>query len=279
MEKIAFLGLGRMGLPMARRLAAAGHPLTVWNRSPGRADGLTENRTEDRSEDRPGGVTVAATPAEAVRGADVVVTMLSDPAAVAEVAGRCAAQLAPSALWIDMSSIGPRATAELRDRLPDGVALVDAPVIGSVGPAATGDLVVFAGGEDADVDRAQPVLERLGRVRRCGGPGSGAALKVVVIGAIVASVTALGEVVAVADELGVPREQVREVLSVGPLAGVVARAFSTESDFPVRLAAKDLALAGGGPVLRAAREVLLADPSIAERDLSAVVPAPRAAAV
>ncbi|MEV7774590.1 NAD(P)-dependent oxidoreductase [Kitasatospora sp. NPDC086791] len=255
MEKIAFLGLGRMGLPMARRLAAAGHPLTVWNRSPGRADGLAE----------------AATAAEAVRGADVVVTMLSDPAAVAEVAGAIAARLAPGTLWIDMSSIGPAATAGLRERLPDGVGLVDAPVLGSVGPAATGDLVVYAGGEDADLDRARPVLEHLGRVRRCGGPGSGAALKVVVIGAIVASVAVVGEVLAVAEELGLSQELAREALTAGPLAGVVARAHSADSDFPVRLAAKDLALAGGGPVLSAAREVLLADPSIAERDLSAVV--------
>ncbi|MER7765770.1 NAD(P)-dependent oxidoreductase [Kitasatospora sp. NPDC096140] len=259
MEKIAFLGLGRMGLPMARRLAAAGHPLTVWNRSPGRAGGLTE----------------AATPAEAVRGADVVVTMLSDPAAVAEVAGRFTPELTPGTLWIDMSSIGPAATAGLREQLPDGVALVDAPVLGSVGPAATGGLTVLAGGEDADLDRAQPVLEQLGRVRRCGGPGAGAALKVVAIGAIVASVTVVGEVLAVAGELGVPPEVAREVLAAGPLAGVVARAHSTDSDFPVRLAAKDLALAGGGPVLAAAREVLLADPSIAEEDLSAVVGALR----
>ncbi|MFD5462899.1 NAD(P)-dependent oxidoreductase [Kitasatospora sp. NPDC127059] len=255
MEKIAFLGLGRMGLPMARRLAAAGHPLTVWNRTPGRADGLTE----------------AASPAEAVAGAGVVVTMLSDPQAAAEVAGRFTAHLAPGTLWIDMSSIGPRAAAGLRARLPDGCAMVDAPVLGSVGPAASGDLVVYAGGEDADLDRAEPVLAHLGRVRRCGGPGTGAALKVVVIGAIVASVTVLSEVVAVAEELGVPRQEAMDVLATGPLAGVVARARSTESDFPVRLAAKDLALAGGGPVLAAARQVLLADPSIAERDLSAVV--------
>ncbi|MFJ6385089.1 NAD(P)-dependent oxidoreductase [Kitasatospora sp. NPDC092039] len=265
MKKIAFLGLGRMGLPMARRLAAAGHPLTVWNRSPGRAGDVP-------------GAAAAATAAEAVRGADVVVTMLSDPAAVTAVAAQLTAALAPGTLWIDMSSIGPRATAAVRAQLPDGVALVDAPVVGSVGPAATGDLVVFAGGEDADLDRAQPVLERLGRVRRCGGPGSGAALKAVVIGAIVACVTAFGEAVAVAEELGVPQEQVREVLSVGPLAGVAARAYSTEADFPVRLAAKDLALAGGGPVLAAAREVLLADPSIAEEDLSAVVGSLRRAA-
>ncbi|MFJ4188793.1 NAD(P)-dependent oxidoreductase [Kitasatospora sp. NPDC089509] len=259
MEKIAFLGLGRMGLPMARRLAAAGHPLTVWNRSPGRAGDLTE----------------AASPAEAVAGADIVVTMLSDPGAVADVAGRFTAHLAPGTLWIEMSSIGPRAVAGLHARLPDGVGLVDAPVVGSVGPAATGDLGVFAGGEDADLDRAEPVLARLGRVRRCGGPGTGAALKTVVISAIVASVTVLGEVVAVAEELGVPREEALEVLAAGPLAGVVARARSTESDFPVRLAAKDLALAGDGPVLAAARRALLADPSVAERDLSAVVGAAR----
>ncbi|MFF9641497.1 NAD(P)-dependent oxidoreductase [Kitasatospora aureofaciens] len=259
MEKIAFLGLGRMGQPMARRLAAAGYPLTVWNRSPGRTDGLTE----------------AASPAEAVAGADVVVTMLSDPQAAAEVAGRFTPALAPGTLWIDMSSIGPQAVAGLRAQLPDGVAMVDAPVVGSVGPATTGDLGIFAGGEDADLERAAPVLAHLGRVRRCGGPGAGAALKVVVIGGIVASVTVLSEVLAVAGELGVPQEVALEVLSAGPLAGALARARSAESDFPVRLAAKDLALAGGGPVLSAARQVLLADPSIADRDLSAVVGALR----
>ena len=259
MEKIAFLGLGRMGQPMARRLAAAGYPLTVWNRSPGRADGLTE----------------AASPAEAVAGADVVVTMLSVPQAAAEVAGRFTPARAPGTLWIDMSSIGPRAVAGLRAQLSDGVAMVDAPVVGSVGPATTGDLGIFAGGEDADLERAEPVLAHLGRVRRCGGPGAGAALKVVVIGGIVACVTVLSEVLAVAGELGVPREVALEVLSAGPLAGALARARSAESDFPVRLAAKDLALAGGGPVLSAARQVLLADPSIADRDLSAVVGALR----
>ncbi|MFF2146821.1 NAD(P)-dependent oxidoreductase [Kitasatospora sp. NPDC058190] len=257
MDKIAFLGLGRMGRPMARRLSAAGYPLTVWNRSPGRAEGLAE----------------AGSPAEAVAGADVVVTMLSDPAALAEVAGRFTAALAPGTLWIDMSSVGPRAVAELRAQLPDGVGMVDAPVMGSVGPAASGDLAVYAGGEDADLERARPVLEHLGRVRHCGGPGAGAALKVVMIGAIVASVTVVGEVLAAAGELGVAPEVAVEALASGPLAGVVARAHSTQSDFPVRLAAKDLALAGGGPVLAAARQVLLADPSIAERDLSAVVTA------
>ncbi|MQS16753.1 NAD(P)-dependent oxidoreductase [Streptomyces kaniharaensis] len=261
MNKIAFLGLGRMGLPMARRLAAAGLPLTVWNRSRARAASA--------------GLAFEASPAEAVAGAEVVITMLSDPAAVQEVAGQFLEHLAPGALWIDMSSVGPETVAALRDRLPDGVGLVDAPVLGSVGPAATGDLVVYAGGEPQDLDRAQPVLEHLGRVLRCGGPGLGAALKVVVMGAVVAGVTVVGEALAVADALGVPEELALGALGGGPLAGVVARARSEESDFPVRLAAKDLALGGGGPVLTAAREVLLAHPGIAEEDLSRVVAAIR----
>ncbi|MGW2253291.1 NAD(P)-dependent oxidoreductase [Kitasatospora sp. NPDC001660] len=258
-NRIAFLGLGRMGLPMARRLAAAGLPLTVWNRSPERAGDLPR----------------AATPAQAVEGADVVVTMLADPAAVEEVAGRFLGHLAPGALWIDMSSVGPDTVAALRERLPEGTALVDAPVLGSVGPAASGDLTIYAGGEPGDLDRAQPVLDHFGRVLRCGGPGAGAALKVVVMGAVVAGVTALGEALAVADAFGLPEELALGALGGGPLAGVVARARSRESDFPVRLAAKDLALAGGGRVLTAAREVLLSHPDIADEDLSRAVAAIR----
>lgn len=259
MEKIAFLGLGRMGLPMARRLAAAGHPLTVWNRSPVEA----------------GDLSVAAHPAEAVRGAGIVVTMLADPAAVESVAGRFTAELSPGTLWIDMSSIGPEATAALRERLPDGVGLVDAPVLGSVGPAAAGQLTVLAGGRTGDLDRAQPVLDVLGTVVRCGGPGTGAALKLVVIGAVVGGVAVVAEALALGDSLGLPEELVLGTLSGGPLGGLLARARSLDSDFPVRLAAKDLALAGGGPVLGAVRDLLLAHPDLAEQDLSRLVDAVR----
>ncbi|MGW4894361.1 NAD(P)-dependent oxidoreductase [Kitasatospora sp. NPDC004240] len=260
MEKIAFLGLGRMGLPMARRLADAGHPLTVWNRTP-----LADE----------GGLIAAADPAEAVRGAGIVVTMLADPAAVEAVAGRFTAELAPGALWIDMSSIGPETTAALRAGLPDGVGLVDAPVLGSVGPAAAGKLTVLAGGREEDLDRAQPVLDVLGTVVRCGGPGTGAALKLVVIGAMVGGVAVVAEALALGDALGLPEELMLGALSAGPLAGVLARARSRDSDFPVRLAAKDLALAGGGPVLGAVRDLLLAYPDLAEQDLSRVVDAVR----
>ncbi len=252
-ERVAVLGLGRMGLPLARRLDGATRELVVWNRTPGRAEGLTP----------------AASPEEAVRGAGVVVTMLADPAAVAAVADRFRPALAPGTLWIDMSSIGPAAVAEQRGRLPDDVDLVDAPVLGSVDAAAVGSLVVYAGGEDPALDRAQPLLERFGRVVRCGGPGAGAALKLVVMGAVVSSVTVVGEALAVAERLGVPAAQARRALAAGPLAGVMARVDSTDADFPIRLAAKDLALAGGGPVFAAALAALLADPARAELDLAA----------
>ncbi|MGW4382632.1 NAD(P)-dependent oxidoreductase [Kitasatospora sp. NPDC004531] len=258
-ERLAFLGLGRMGLPMARRLADVAAELTVWNRTAGRAAELTE----------------AATAADAVRGAGVVVSMLSDPAALAEVAEQVVPALEPGTLWIEMSSVGPRAAADLRAQLPFGVAMVDAPVLGSVGPAATGELVVYAGGEDADLDRAQPVLERLGRVLRCGGPGTGAALKLVVIGAVVASVTAVGEALALAEQLGLPQKLTYSALAAGPLAGVLARATSTEADFPIRLAAKDLSLAAAGPVFEAARATLLSAPALAEQDLSRITTAQR----
>ncbi|MER6360591.1 NAD(P)-dependent oxidoreductase [Kitasatospora sp. NPDC001527] len=260
MEKIAFLGLGRMGLPMARRLASAGHALTVWNRTPGRAEEL------------PG----AADPAAAVRGAGVVITMLSDPAALAAVARRFAGELVPGTVWVEMSSVGPGAVAEVRRRLPDGVGLVDAPVLGSVGPAASGGLTVLAGGEPVDVGRVRPVLERLGTVVDCGGPGSGAALKLVVIGAVIGGVAVVAEALALARSLGLPEELAFGALAGGPLGGVVGRARATDADFPVRLAAKDLALAGGGPVLTAVRERLLAHPELAEQDLARWVDAVRA---
>ncbi|MFB8060587.1 NAD(P)-dependent oxidoreductase, partial [Kitasatospora purpeofusca] len=186
MEKIAFLGLGRMGLPMARRLASGGYPLTVWNRTPGRVPEPVEGLVE------------VADPAAAVRGAGVVVTMLADPAALAAVAGRITAELAPGTVWVEMSSVGPAAVAEVRTQLPDGVRLVDAPVLGSVGPAGTGGLTVLVGGGPVDVERVRPVLERLGRVVDCGGPGAGAALKLVAIGAIVGGVAVVAEALALA---------------------------------------------------------------------------------
>jgi len=260
MNKIAFLGLGRMGLPIARRLVSEGHPVTVWNRDPKKAEGFD----------------AAPGPAEAVAGADVVITMLSDPAAVETVAARFAGTLAPGTVWIDMSSVGPDSVAASAKAVPDGVQVVDAPVMGSVGPAASGGLILLIGGEDEAVEKVLPVLNVLGRVVRAGGPGAGAALKLVLIGAAIGGVAVVAESLALAERLGLDERLTIGALEAGPLGGAVKRAFSEDSDFPVRLAAKDLALAGdGGPVLRSVRALLEAHPEIAEDDLRHIVTAIR----
>jgi 3-hydroxyisobutyrate dehydrogenase len=144
--------------------------------------------------------------------------------------------------------------------------------MGSVGPARSGELTVLAGG---DVDRVEKVLAIFGRVVRCGPAGSGAARKLVLISAAVAGVTLVGELLALAAALGVPRDAALEGLAVGPLAGAVSRVQSTGSDFIIALAAKDLTLATDAadlPQLTAAREWLCtaAAEGLADADLREV---------
>jgi 3-hydroxyisobutyrate dehydrogenase len=259
MPKIAFLGLGAMGLPMARRLLTAGHELTVWNRTAAKADSLARD-----------GAKVASTPAEAVADADVVVTMLADPAAVREVVAAIAPALKPGAHLIDTSTVGPRAFAEIAATLPAGVTMVDAPVMGSVDRAAAGELLLFVGG---DPEPVREILDRFGSVTPTGAVGSGAALKIVMISSVILGVVAVAEAMKLADALGLPANLVRRALGAGPMSGVAARAFATGVHFPIRLAAKDVALATAAadlPLARTAHAELtgLAD---LEADLATVV--------
>ncbi|XIE78394.1 NAD(P)-dependent oxidoreductase [Streptomyces sp. SBR177] len=254
--RIAFLGLGSMGLPMARRLLDAGHPLTVWNRTPGKADALVAD-----------GAVLAADPAEAVAGADVVLTMLADPAALRAVADAVLPALRPGTRWIDTSTVGPDAVRELTERLPEGVTLIDAPVMGSIDRAATGELLIFAGGDTAPV---ASVLARLGTVTPCGAPGTGAALKLVLINAAIGGVALIAEALTLSDALGLPRDLALRTLGAGPLAGALGRATATGVHFPVALAAKDVALATAAteaklPVLEAVHQALTRDPALAGR--------------
>ncbi|TCO65806.1 NAD(P)-dependent oxidoreductase [Actinocrispum wychmicini] len=221
--KIAFLGLGAMGLPMAKRVLAAGHDLTVWNRSPKQFPGK-----------------VAATPAEAVRDAEVVITMLTDADVVKEVVKGL--PLAAGTHLIEMSTIGPDAVNEVAELLPAGVTLIDAPVLGSVDRAAKGELVLHVGG---DADPVTSVLELFGTVRRDGPRGAGAAVKLVLINAVIAGVAVIGEAMALADRFGLPEDVVRQAMAASPLAGIAGRAFAEGVYYPIRLAAKDVALAKG----------------------------------
>jgi 3-hydroxyisobutyrate dehydrogenase-like beta-hydroxyacid dehydrogenase len=253
MATIAVLGTGRMGAAIARRLLDTGHQVTVWNRTAGKTAPLAA-----------AGARVAPTPA--VPDADVVITMLTDAAAVREVVA--AAALRPGSTLVEMSTIGPAAVRELR--VPDGVGLVDAPVLGSVAAAESGHLTVLAGG---DVDRVLPVLESLGTVRSCGDLGSGAALHLVANTALVTGLAALADTVAVAQAVGVDAETALSVVAQGVLKGAVARATATGAAFPIALAAKDLDLVldlTSPPMVRAAAAVLGEAPDQGA-DLGAIV--------
>ncbi len=265
MTAIAFLGLGRMGTLMARRVLAAGHDLTVWNRTAERAQPLVA-----------AGARAAPTPAEAAREAEIMITMLADPTAEEAVVlgpGGVAEAIRPTACLVEMSTVGPKTALAVREGLPAGTAFVDAPVMGSVGAAESGNLIVLAGG---DVDRVDSVLAIFGTVVRCGAAGSGAARKLVLIGAAMAGVTLVGEALALAEALGVPRDAALEGLAAGPLAGSLNRVQSTNSDFTIALAAKDLTLATDAadlPQLAAAREWLrtAAAEGAADQDVGRVV--------
>ena len=203
---VAFLGLGRMGQPMAARLVAAGYPVTVWNRTPERARELAER-----------GAAVATTPALAARGARVVVLMLSDPPAVEQVLfgdGGVLAALDPGATVVDCSTVGPEDSRRAAARCAEiGVGFVDAPVLGSTPAAAQGTLTVLAGGEERAIRAAEPVLHLFGsRVVRTGEVGSASALKLV-MNLIVGGLTELlAEGILLAERSGLAKDVVRDAL-------------------------------------------------------------------
>ena len=240
MAKLAFLGLGLMGTPMATRLLDAGHDVTVWNRTPEKTRPLAER-----------GASVASTPAQAVAGVDAAITMVTNEEALEQVVlgeDGLGAALAPSQLLIDMSTVGPGAVRSVAAQLPRGVIMVDAPVRGSIPEATAGRLAIYVGAADAAFEQARPILAPLGTVHHVGGPGAGAATKVVVNSTLGAAIAAFGEALAVGDALGLSREVVMDVLADSPIASTVhAKRANVESglyppNFKLSLALKDLRL-------------------------------------
>jgi 3-hydroxyisobutyrate dehydrogenase-like beta-hydroxyacid dehydrogenase len=240
MAKLAFIGLGLMGTPMATRLLEAGHHVTVWNRTAGKTEPLTDR-----------GATAAATPMEAVASVDAAITMVTNAAALEQVVfgeNGVAAALAPGQLLIDMSTVGPDAVRSIASRLPDGVVMVDAPVRGSVPQATVGRLAVYVGADEDGFARVQPILAPLGTLHHVGGLGAGAATKVVVNSTLGAAIAAFGEALALGDDFGLERSVVLDVLGDTPIASTVeAKRANVESgnypaNFKLSLALKDLNL-------------------------------------
>jgi 3-hydroxyisobutyrate dehydrogenase-like beta-hydroxyacid dehydrogenase len=215
MSTVAFLGLGAMGSRMATRLLGAGHDLVVWNR--------TAAKTRDLEAK---GASSAHTPAEAVRRADVVVTMVADPdalAAVSEGSDGVAAGSTSDTTVIEMSTVGPAALTRLWSKLPDEAGLLDAPVLGSLGEAESGSLHIFVGGPVAAFERWSPLLSALGTPLHVGELGSGAAAKLVANSTLLGTLGILGEALALADGLGLSRDKAFDVLARTPMSAQAER--------------------------------------------------------
>ncbi len=240
MAKIAFVGLGLMGTPMATRLIEAGHHLTVWNRTIEKTKPLADR-----------GASVASTPAQAAAGVDAAITMLTNAEALEQVVlgeDGLAAALTPGRLLTDMSTVGPEAVRTVAARLPHGVTMVDAPVRGSVAEATAGRLAIFVGADESTFERVAAILAPLGTLYHVGGPGAGAATKVVVNSVLGAAIAAFGEALALGDALGLDRSVLLDVLAESPIGGTVqAKRANVESghyppSFKLSLALKDLRL-------------------------------------
>lgn len=168
-KRIAFLGIGNMGWPMAANLLKAGFDVTAADVVPGRAEAFAAET----------GGKAAATPAEAAKGADCVVVIVPTSKQVAEAVEAAGPSLAAGMLVIDMTSGQPGRTREIAAGLAaKGVAMLDCPVSGGVPRAKTGQLAIMAGGAEADLDRAEPLLKAMGTsIHRCGPIGAGQAMK------------------------------------------------------------------------------------------------------
>ena len=191
-EKVALLGTGLMGFPMARNLAEAGVPLTVWNRTRAKADPLAAH-----------GARVVSTTSEAVTDADVIITMMSDGPTVLAVIEEVSWALAAGALRIDMSSTKPgEARAQAEALAAVGVTHLDAPVSGGTKGAEGAALAIMAGGGAEDFARAVPVLEVMGRPVHVGPSGTGQLSKLCNQTIVAVTIGAVAEAMLLAEEGG-----------------------------------------------------------------------------
>jgi 3-hydroxyisobutyrate dehydrogenase len=253
---VAFLGTGIMGAPMARNVASAGMPVRAWNRTREKADPLADD-----------GIEVADSPADAVGGAEVVVTMLTDGDAVAAVMEEALPAMADESVWAQMSTVGMQATERLSGMADEsGVAYVDAPVLGTRQPAEERKLVVLASGPGDALARCRPVFDAVGsKVIELDEIGEGTRLKLVVNTWVVGVVENLAETIALARGLDLDPGLFLAAIEGGsldmPYADMKGKMMIEESfeppAFPLRLALKD-----AGLVLDAARRVGLELPLV-----------------
>jgi 3-hydroxyisobutyrate dehydrogenase-like beta-hydroxyacid dehydrogenase len=245
---VSLIGLGLMGRPMGLNLRKAGFPLTVWNRTPSRADSLVA-----------AGARLAATPREAAAAADVLITIVSDPPALEEVLwghdGKndgALAGLKRGALYIDSSTVSPSLARKIASACSaQGVRFLDAPVTGGTWGAEKGELVFMVGGDAETLKAAEPVLSAVGKKWFHLGPnGAGQTIKLAMNSLLAVEVQAFAEALALVTRAGLPGEKLVEVMQASMArAGVldVKAPMLLKGDyapsFPLRLMHKDLGLA------------------------------------
>ena len=207
LERIAFLGLGIMGSRMAANLCRAGFEVTGWNRSPGPAEALAEAH----------GASVGESPADAAEGAQLVITMVTDSPQVEAVlfgSDGAAERLDQAALVADMSTVAPSASRAIAERL--AVPFLDAPVTGSKPRAEDGTLTIMVGGDAADLERARPAFEAMGKLVVHAGPtGHGSMVKLINNTVAAVNAVAVAEALGLATKAGVDTDALLQVMKAG----------------------------------------------------------------
>ncbi|MEV6103166.1 NAD(P)-dependent oxidoreductase [Streptomyces sp. NPDC051940] len=241
---VAVLGTGVMGAAMARNLARAGHSVRAWNRTRAKAEPLAAD-----------GAHVADTPAEAAEGADVVLTMLYDGPAALDALREAAPSLRPGTAWVQASTAGVEAVGELAGFAREhGLAFYDAPVLGTRKPAEDGQLLVLAAGPADGRETVLPVFDAIGSrvlwTGEDGAEGSATRLKLVANSWVLAVTSAAGEVLALAQGLGVDPQSFFDAIGGGPLdmgylrakSGLILEDRLSPASFAVSTAVKDARL-------------------------------------
>lgn len=262
--KIAFLGLGAMGSRMAMNILDAGHELTVWNRTSGKAGALTGK-----------GAREAETPREAAEGAELVLSMLIDDDASRSVwtapETGALAGMAPGTVAVECSTISVDWCRRLAIAAAEReVRFLEAPVAGTLQPAESGDLVIIAGGDKAAIETARPAFEAMGKAtHHAGDNGAGSAVKLLVNGMLAVQEAELAELLGLMKKLDVDHRRAFDILCETPVASPMLKAYgklmiegTEEVNFPVGGILKDLGLIEGeagrrgaaAPVSTATRE-------------------------
>ena len=259
--RIGFIGLGRMGGNMAARLLAAGYPIYGEEQTRADAQGLIQRGLRWRD-----------TPREVAGAADVVFTSLPDDEVLGAVASGpdgILAGLAAGKIWVDMSTVSPRASRELAARVRElGASMLDAPVSGSVPQVQAGTLTIMVGGDEQAYAQVEPILRELGTPTHIGENGQGLVLKLAINISLAVQMLAFAEGLVLADRAGIDRELAVGVMTQSAIGSPMLKAraelvldLPEDAWFDVSLMQKDVVLA-----LDAARELHIPLPSTAAAD-------------